>query len=148
MKPMNDEKRDLEDKTASVRRRWLQWRRSRRRLTLRLPASLGTDLQPDRAAGVSQPARRRSGVLLGLWLQRHRRRALRRQRCPTPVCPTMQVPGPTLIVTEGQTVTVTLTNNLPAAGRQHVDPVSRLPGDDHAAALPGLLTQEAAPGER
>jgi FtsP/CotA-like multicopper oxidase with cupredoxin domain len=30
-------------------------------------------------------------------------------------CPTMQVPGPTLIVTEGQTVTVTLTNNLPAA---------------------------------
>jgi FtsP/CotA-like multicopper oxidase with cupredoxin domain len=28
-------------------------------------------------------------------------------------CPTMQVPGPTLIVTEGQTVTVTLTNNLP-----------------------------------
>ena len=30
-------------------------------------------------------------------------------------CPTMQIPGPTLIVTEGQTVTVTLTNNLPAA---------------------------------
>ena len=30
-------------------------------------------------------------------------------------CPSMQVPGPTLIVTEGQTVTVTLTNNLPAA---------------------------------
>jgi len=30
-------------------------------------------------------------------------------------CPSMQVPGPTLIVTEGQTVTVTLTNNLPTA---------------------------------
>src|SRR2546427_9589075 len=30
-------------------------------------------------------------------------------------CPAMQLPGPTLIVTEGQTVTVTLTNNLPAA---------------------------------
>jgi len=30
-------------------------------------------------------------------------------------CPTMQVPGPTLIVTEGQTVTVTLTNGLPTA---------------------------------
>ncbi len=27
----------------------------------------------------------------------------------------MQVPGPTLIVTEGQTVTVTLTNSLPTA---------------------------------
>src|SRR5215469_18433759 len=26
-------------------------------------------------------------------------------------CPTMQVPGPTLIVTEGQTVTINLTNN-------------------------------------
>src|SRR5271166_5748226 len=30
-------------------------------------------------------------------------------------CPSMQVPGPTLIVTEGQTVTVTLTNNLPTS---------------------------------
>jgi len=30
-------------------------------------------------------------------------------------CPTMQVPGPTLIVTEGQTVTVNLTNNLPTS---------------------------------
>src|SRR5215467_1079329 len=28
-------------------------------------------------------------------------------------CSTMQVPGPTLIVTEGQSVSVTLTNNLP-----------------------------------
>ena len=27
----------------------------------------------------------------------------------------MQLPGPTLIVTQGDTVTVTLTNNLPAA---------------------------------
>ena len=33
----------------------------------------------------------------------------------TPFCNTMQIPGPTLIVTEGQTVTVTLTNGLPAA---------------------------------
>src|ERR1700758_4980673 len=33
----------------------------------------------------------------------------------TPTCNTMQVPGPTLIVTEGQTVIVHLTNNLPAA---------------------------------
>src|SRR6201981_3372371 len=30
-------------------------------------------------------------------------------------CPTMQVPGPTLIVTEGQTVTVNLLNGLPPA---------------------------------
>src|ERR1700681_4560529 len=30
-------------------------------------------------------------------------------------CPVMQIPAPTLIVTEGQVVTVTLTNNLPAA---------------------------------
>src|SRR3982074_2546996 len=30
-------------------------------------------------------------------------------------CPDMQLPGPTLIVNEGDTVTVTLTNNLPPA---------------------------------
>src|SRR5215468_2283403 len=30
-------------------------------------------------------------------------------------CQPMQIPGPTLIVTQGQTVTVNLTNNLPAA---------------------------------
>ena len=30
-----------------------------------------------------------------------------------PTCPTMQVPGPTLIVTEGATVTVNLLNGLP-----------------------------------
>ena len=34
---------------------------------------------------------------------------------PAGGCPTMQVPGPTLIVTEGQTVTVTLLNGLPTA---------------------------------
>ena len=33
----------------------------------------------------------------------------------TPSCNTMQVPGPTLIVTEGATVTINLTNNLPTA---------------------------------
>jgi len=32
-----------------------------------------------------------------------------------PACNTMQVPGPTMVVTEGQTVTVNLTNNLPTA---------------------------------
>ena len=30
-------------------------------------------------------------------------------------CPSMQIPGPTLIVKQGDVVTVTLTNNLPAA---------------------------------
>ncbi len=49
--------------------------------------------------------------------------------------PTMQVPGPTLIVTEGETVTVTLTNNLPTAGRQHLDPVSRIPGGSRPAGV-------------
>ncbi|TLZ27630.1 MAG: multicopper oxidase family protein, partial [Gammaproteobacteria bacterium] len=33
----------------------------------------------------------------------------------TPFCTTMQIPGPTLVVTEGQSVTVVLTNNLPAS---------------------------------
>jgi FtsP/CotA-like multicopper oxidase with cupredoxin domain len=62
-------------------------------------------------------------------------------------CPTMQVPGPTLIVTEGQTVTVTLTNGLPtAAGNTSI----LFPGfnvtSPAGSGVTGLLTQEAAPG--
>jgi FtsP/CotA-like multicopper oxidase with cupredoxin domain len=60
-------------------------------------------------------------------------------------CPTMQVPGPTLIVTEGQTVTVNLTNNLPpSAGNTSI----LFPGFQvtTTGGVTGLLTQEAAPG--
>ena len=60
-------------------------------------------------------------------------------------CPTMQVPGPTLIVTEGQTITVTLTNNLPtSAGNTSIlFPGFAVTSTGGAA---GLLTQEAVPG--
>jgi len=54
----------------------------------------------------------------------------------------MQYPGPTMIVNEGQTVTVNLTNQLPM-------PVSIVfPGQDVTATggSPGLLTREAPPG--
>jgi FtsP/CotA-like multicopper oxidase with cupredoxin domain len=57
--------------------------------------------------------------------------------------PTMQIPGPTLIVTEGTTVTVTLTNNLPAAaGNTSI----LFPGFNVTATggVQGLLTEEAA----
>jgi FtsP/CotA-like multicopper oxidase with cupredoxin domain len=60
-------------------------------------------------------------------------------------CNTMQVPGPTLIVTEGQTVTVNLTNGLPtAAGNTSI----LFPGFNVTASggVAGVLTQEAAPG--
>ena len=60
-------------------------------------------------------------------------------------CNPMQVPGPTLIVTEGQTVTVTLTNGLPtAAGNTSI----LFPGFKVATSggVAGLLTREAAPG--
>ena len=65
----------------------------------------------------------------------------------TPFCNTMQVPGPTLIVTEGQTVSVTLANNLPAsAGNTSI----LFPGFTLTSTCPaaqqGLLTCEAAPG--
>jgi FtsP/CotA-like multicopper oxidase with cupredoxin domain len=72
----------------------------------------------------------------------------------TAFCNTMQIPGPTLIVTEGQVVTVSLTNNLPnAAGNTSI----LFPGFNVStsctAAPPappsgvqGLLTCEAAPG--
>ncbi len=61
-------------------------------------------------------------------------------------CTSMQVPGPTLIVAEGQTVTVKLTNNLPlSAGNTSI----LFPGfnlQPFTDGVPGLLTQEAAPG--
>jgi FtsP/CotA-like multicopper oxidase with cupredoxin domain len=60
-------------------------------------------------------------------------------------CPTMQIPGPTLIVTQGATVSVTLTNNLPgAAGNTSI----LFPGFNVTASggVAGLLTQEAIPG--
>jgi FtsP/CotA-like multicopper oxidase with cupredoxin domain len=62
----------------------------------------------------------------------------------TTFCNTMQVPGPTLIVTEGQTVTVNLTNNLPAAGG---NTSILFPGFNvtPSGGVSGLLTQEAAP---
>ena len=67
---------------------------------------------------------------------------------PLPVtgCPTMQIPGPTLIVNQGDTITVTLTNNLPAAaGRTSI----LFPGFVLTAAstgTPGALTLEANSG--
>src|SRR5882757_5890641 len=63
----------------------------------------------------------------------------------TGVCNTMQVPGPTLIVTEGQTVTINLTNNLPiAAGNTSI----LFPGFQVTTTngVIGLMTHEAAPG--
>lgn len=63
-------------------------------------------------------------------------------KCPNGV---MQLPGPTLIVNQGQIVTVTLHNNLPAAaGNTSI----LFPGFTVTATggAPGLLTQEAAQG--
>jgi FtsP/CotA-like multicopper oxidase with cupredoxin domain len=69
----------------------------------------------------------------------------------TAACTNMQIPGPTLIVTEGQTVTVTLANGLPtAAGNTSI----LFPGFNVTTScsattptgVPGLLTCEATPG--
>jgi len=60
-------------------------------------------------------------------------------------CNTMQVPGPTLIVKEGDTVVVNLTNGLPApAGNTSI----LFPGFQVATTggVTGLMAQEAAPG--
>jgi FtsP/CotA-like multicopper oxidase with cupredoxin domain len=71
-------------------------------------------------------------------------------------CPAMQLPGPTLIVHEGDTVTVTLTNNLPAAaGNTSIiftgfvpstpATVASTPGSVAASGgVQGVLTMEAA----
>jgi hypothetical protein len=55
----------------------------------------------------------------------------------------MQYPGPTLIVTQGQPVTVNLTNNLPVTVSMVFPGQS---GVTAAGGSPGLLTREAAPG--
>jgi FtsP/CotA-like multicopper oxidase with cupredoxin domain len=62
-------------------------------------------------------------------------------------CNTMQIPGPTLIVTEGQTVTVNLTNKLPnAAGNTSIlFPGFTLTSPCNGAGVQGLLTCEAPP---
>src|SRR5580704_13860805 len=72
---------------------------------------------------------------------------------PNQTCPTMQVPGPTLIVTEGQTVTVNLLNGLPtAAGSTSIlfpgfAVTTTCPGSNTTGApQQGLLTCEAVPG--
>jgi FtsP/CotA-like multicopper oxidase with cupredoxin domain len=64
---------------------------------------------------------------------------------PNANCSTMQIPGPTLIVTEGTTVVVNLTNNLPtSAGNTSI----LFPGFNvtSTTGVVGLLTHEAAPG--
>ena len=71
-------------------------------------------------------------------------------------CPTMQIPGPTLIVNQGDIVTVTLTNNLPAAAGNTsilfpgfdvcmgtIDPTTRLCSGTPTG-VQGLLTREAS----
>jgi FtsP/CotA-like multicopper oxidase with cupredoxin domain len=66
---------------------------------------------------------------------------------PGNFCSAMQVPGPTLIVTEGTDFKVTLTNNLPtAAGNTSILFPGLSVSADPATGTPGLLTQEAAPG--
>ncbi len=63
-------------------------------------------------------------------------------------CDTMQVPGPTLIVNEGDTVTVNLTNGLPAAAGNTsiLFPGFNVSTSCGTTGVQGLLTCEAAPG--
>ncbi len=67
-------------------------------------------------------------------------------------CSAMQIPGPTLVVTEGQAVTVTLTNNLPAvAGNTSLlfpgfSVTTSCSDPNTPTGVQGLLTCEAAPG--
>lgn len=60
-------------------------------------------------------------------------------------CPTMQLPGPTLIVTEGQAVTVTLTNNLPNGAGSTSIIFAGIP-TTASGGVAGMLGQEAPPG--
>jgi FtsP/CotA-like multicopper oxidase with cupredoxin domain len=62
-------------------------------------------------------------------------------------CSSMQVPGPTLIVTEGQTVTVNLANNLPtSAGNTSILFPGFQVSSPAGSGVSGLLAQEAPAG--
>jgi FtsP/CotA-like multicopper oxidase with cupredoxin domain len=60
-------------------------------------------------------------------------------------CPTMQLPGPTLIVAEGTTVTITLTNGLPTGVGNTSIVFPGIPTTSTGGTA-GLLAQEAVPG--
>ncbi len=64
---------------------------------------------------------------------------------PVGFCRTAQLPGPTLIVREGTTVTVTLTNNLPTGVGNTSIVFSGIPTST-TGGVAGLLAQEAAAG--
>jgi hypothetical protein len=72
-----------------------------------------------------------------------------------PVCPggnCVQFPGPTLLVNQGETVTVLLTNRIPTVpGNTGVNTSILFPGQDvsvgSGAGIAGVLTTEARPGE-
>ena len=61
-------------------------------------------------------------------------------------CPSMQIPGPTLIVHVGDTVTVILTNNLPAAAGNTSILFPGFQVNTSGTGVPGLLTREAVHG--
>ena len=63
------------------------------------------------------------------------------------LCPNMQLPGPTLIVNQGATITVVLHNNLPAAAGNTSILFPGFTVSSGATGVPGLLTQEAAHGD-
>jgi len=63
---------------------------------------------------------------------------------PAGGCPTMQIPGPTLVVTEGQQITIQLTNNLPPSAGSTSILFSGL-NVNSTDGVVGLLTHEAAP---
>ena len=65
---------------------------------------------------------------------------------PSTGCPGMQIPGPTLVVTENVPFTVTLTNSLPTAAGNTSILFPGLTLQSTTGGVGGLLTQEAAQG--
>ncbi len=65
---------------------------------------------------------------------------------PVGFCPTMQLPGPTLVVNEGTAVTITLTNNLPTGAGNTSIVFAGIPVTSATGGTAGLLAQEALPG--
>ena len=121
------------------------------------PGITGTDLRPRRRGWLHQPTRRRLHLHVGLRLQYGARRVRSPPRSPLRVRRADAAARPDADRPQGDTVTVTLHNNLPAAAGNTsilfpgfkvcaatLNPDGTCTGT--ASGTPGLLTQEATNG--
>ncbi len=116
--------------------------------TVRYPASAEAAVRRRCSTWPPTPATPRSPTALDLHLGLRLQWSAERRFQPAAItgafCNNFQLPGPTLIVHKGDTVTVNLANNLPAAAGNTSILFPGFKLTSTSGGSPGLLTQEAA----